>query len=105
MKNILPKCCHIVLVIKNPPSSAADTRDHGPTPGLGKSHGEGNGNPLQYSCLENPMARAWWATVHGVSKSWKRLSTCQQSIAKDVGKLGPSCIAGGNVKWFRDCEK
>ena len=40
-------------------------------PGLGKSPGDGNGNPLQYSCLENPMDRgAWWATVHGVAKSW-----------------------------------
>ena len=40
-------------------------------PGLGRSPGERNGNPLQYSCLENPMDRgAWWATVHGVAKSW-----------------------------------
>ena len=40
-------------------------------PGLGRSPGEGNGNPLQYSCLENPMeGRAWLATVHGVAKSW-----------------------------------
>ena len=45
------------------------------TPGLGKSPGEGNGNPLQYSCLENPMDRgAWWVTVHGVTKSWTQLS-------------------------------
>ena len=44
-------------------------------PGLGRSPGEGNGNPLQYSCLKNPMdRRAWWATVHGVAKSWTRLS-------------------------------
>ena len=43
-------------------------------PGLGRSPGEGNGNPLQYSCLENPHGqRAWWATVHGVVKSWTRL--------------------------------
>ena len=41
------------------------------TPGLGKSPGEGNGNPLEYSFLENPMGRgAWWATDHGVAKSW-----------------------------------
>ena len=40
-------------------------------PGSGRSSGEGNGNPLQYSCLENPMDRgAWWATVHGAAKSW-----------------------------------
>jgi len=43
-------------------------------PGSGRSPGEGNGNPLQYSCLENLMDRkAWWATVHGVAKSWTRL--------------------------------
>ena len=47
----------------------------GSIPGLGRSPGEGNGNPLQYSCLENPMDQgAWWATVHGVTKSWTRLS-------------------------------
>ena len=47
----------------------------GSIPGLGKSPGEGNGNPLQYSCLENPMERgAWWATVQGVTKSQTRLS-------------------------------
>ena len=52
-------------------------------PGLGKSPGEGNGNPLQYSCLENSMDRgAWWSTVHGVSKSQtqqKQLSTQAQT--------------------------
>ena len=47
----------------------------GLTPGLGGSPGEGNGNPLQYSCLENPMDTGTWrATVHGVAKSWTRLS-------------------------------
>ena len=49
--------------------------DLGSIPGLGKSPGEGNGNPLQYSCLEHPMdGGAWWATVHGVIKSRTRLS-------------------------------
>ena len=44
-------------------------------PGSGRSPGEGIGNPLQYSCLENPMdGGAWWATVHGVAKSWTSLS-------------------------------
>ena len=52
-------------------ASACSARDLGSIPGLGRSPGEGNGNPLQYSCLENPMeGRAWWATVHGVAKSW-----------------------------------
>ena len=49
--------------------------DWGSIHGSGRSPGEGNGNPLQHYCLENPMDRgAWWATVHGVTKSWARLS-------------------------------
>ena len=48
----------------------ANAGDLGSIPGLGRSPGEGNGNPLQYSCLENPVdGGAWWATVHGVAKS------------------------------------
>ena len=55
-------------------ASAYNTGDLGSIPGLGRSPGEGNGNPLQYSCLENPMdGGAWWATVYGVAKSRKRL--------------------------------
>ena len=55
------------LVVKNPPANAGDIR--GSIPGLGKSPGGGNGNPLQDSCLENPMDRgAGWATVHGVTE-------------------------------------
>ena len=58
-------------MVKNPPANAGDVRDVGSIPGLGRSPGAGRGNPLQYSCLENPMDRgAWWATVHGVTKSW-----------------------------------
>ena len=56
-------------------ASACNAGDLGSNPGSGRSPGEGNGNPLQYSCLENPMdSRAWWATVHGVAKSRTRLS-------------------------------
>ena len=56
-------------------ASACNTGDLGLIPGSGRSPGEGNGNPLQYSCLENPMdGGAWWATVHGVAKSWTWLS-------------------------------
>ena len=56
-------------MVKNPPANEGDTRDAGSIPGWGRSPGEGNGNPLQYSCLENPMDRgAWRATVHGVAK-------------------------------------
>ena len=55
--------------------SVYDAGDPGSIPGLGRSLGEGNGNPLQYYCLENPMDRgAWWATVHGVPKSQTRPS-------------------------------
>ena len=55
--------------------SVCNMGDPGSIPGLGRSPGEGNGNPLQNSCLENPMDReAWWATVHGVAKSQIRLS-------------------------------
>ena len=61
--------------VKNPPANAGDTGDMGLIPGSGRSPGRGNGNPLQYSCLENSMNRgAWWATVHGVTKSQARLS-------------------------------
>ena len=56
-------------------ASAYNTGDPGSIPGSGRSPGKGNGNPLQYSCLENPMdGRAWYATVHGVTKSRTRLS-------------------------------
>ena len=55
--------------------SAYNAEDPGSVPGLGRSLGGGNGNPLQYSCLENPMDRgAWRATVHGVAKSQTQLS-------------------------------
>ena len=65
----------VVLAIKNPPANAGDIRDTGSIPGLGRSPGGGHGNPLQDSCLENPMDRgAWWATVHGVMKSRIQLS-------------------------------
>ena len=56
-------------MVKNPTANAGDIRDAGSISGLGRCPGEGNGNPLQYSCLENSMDRgAWWATVHGVTK-------------------------------------
>ena len=66
-------------VVKSPSANAGDSGDSGLIPGSGRSSGEGHGNPLQYSCPENPMDRgAWWATVHGVTKSQtglKQLST------------------------------
>ena len=64
----------VVLVVKNLPANAGDVRVAGSIPGLGSSSGEGNGNPLQYACLENPMdGGAWRATVHRVTKSRTRL--------------------------------
>ena len=61
----------VVLVEKNQPANAGDIGDVGSIPGSGRSPGEGNGNLLQYSCLENSMNReAWWATVYWVEKSW-----------------------------------
>jgi len=61
-----------VSVVKNLPGNAGDV---GLIPGLGRYPGEGNGDPIQYSCLGNPMDRgACWATVHRVAKSWTQLS-------------------------------
>ena len=58
------------LVVKNPPANAGDVRDKGSIPGLGRFLEGGNGNPLQYFCLKNPMDKgAWQATVHGVTES------------------------------------
>ena len=73
------RASQVALVIKNLPAKAWDVRHMGSIPGSGRSPGEGHGNPLQYSCLENPMDRgAWRATIHRVTKSQtqlKRLST------------------------------
>ena len=61
----------VALVAMNPLASAGDARDVGSVSGSRRSPREGNGKPLQYSCLEKPMDKgAWWATVHGVTKSW-----------------------------------
>ena len=76
----------VALVVKNPPANARDAKDVGLIPGLGGSSGEGNGNPFQYSCVENSMDRgAWWATVHGVTRvrhDWSNLvhRTCPFSF-------------------------
>ena len=66
-------------VVNNPPARAGDSGDVGLIPESGRSPGGGNGNPLQYSCLENFMKRgAWWATVHRVEKrpNWELLCIC-----------------------------
>ena len=92
-------------MVKNPPASAGDTGDVGLIPGSGRSPGEGHGNPLQYSCLENPKDRgAWWAAVHGVTKSrtrLKRLGIAQgtkQTVSADFSSdLGRNCHRGGQT--------
>ena len=80
----------VVLVVKNPLASAGEARDTGLIPGSGDSPGEGHGNPLQYSCLEqeNSMDRGTWqATVHSVAKSWTQLKRLIKHAAP-VHKLG-----------------
>ena len=83
-------------VVNNLPANAGDTRNVGSILGWGRSPGVGNGNPLQYSCLENPMDRgAWWATVHGVAKSRTRLSLCARDVEllhELLGHRGPLCL-------------
>ena len=64
--------------------NAGNARDAGSIPGSGRSPEGGNGNPLQYSCMENPMDRgAWWATVHGATKSRTQLSMKAQIITNE----------------------
>ena len=68
--------------------SACNAGDLDLIPGLGRSPGEGNGNPLQYSCLEKPMDRGvCWATVHGVTKSWTRLSDFTNTFIKNQTQI------------------
>ena len=87
--------CQVALVVKNPLANAGDIRDLDAIPGSGKSPGEGYGNPLQYSCLGNPMDRgAWRAAVHGVMKSGtrlKRLSTHACVIASRTSFQSSLC--------------
>ena len=69
-------------------ASARNAGDLGSIPGSGRSPGEGNGNPLQYSCLENPMdGGAWWAAVHGVAKCRTRLSDFTFTLVPTGGAL------------------
>ena len=79
-------------MVKNAPANAGDKRDSGSIPELGRFHGEENSNPLQYSCLENPMDKgAWWVIVHRVAKRRTLLKqehahmhiSCKSSISTD----------------------
>ena len=86
-KQILYCLSQAALVLKNPPANIEDTRDLGSVPGLGRYPGVGNGSPLQYSCLENPLDRgAWLTTLHGVTKSWARLKQLSTHT------LAPECF-------------
>ena len=71
-------------MVKNPPANAGDIRDVGLIPGSGRSPGGRHGNPLQYSCLENPMdRRAWWATVRSIARvrhDWSNLASTQYFV-------------------------
>ena len=82
------RASQVALVVKNPPANAGDIRDMGLIPGLGRCLGEGNGNPLQYSCLENPMDRGdWWDTAHGVQMGSQELcaTLATKSRTSDTG--------------------
>ena len=90
--------------------SACNAGDPGSIPGLGKSPGEGNGNPLQYSCLENPMdRRAWQATAHGVAKSQAQMRDWNpgseggkqkiESREGDDASSGQRDVAGERLDW------
>ena len=82
------RASQVVLVVKNLPANAGDVRDTGSIPASGRSPGGGNGNPLQYYCLENPMDRgAWQAKVHMVAKNqiqlkWPRMHTDKHNHSK-----------------------
>ena len=88
-------------VIKNPPTNAGNPRDIDSIPEVGRSPGDGNGNPLQYSCLENPMDGAWWATVHRVAKSRTRLSDFTFLLK---GFPGGSVLLPGKSHGWRSLE-
>ena len=76
---------------------ACQAGDLGSIPGLWRSPGEGNDNPLQYSCLENSMdGGTWWATVHGVAKSWTRLSDFTHSLSHPLPR---SFVTFGQLTW------
>ena len=81
----------MALVVKNPPANAGETREEGSVPGPGRPPRGGNGNPLQYSCLENVMDRgAWWATVHSFAKSQTHWTDLARTHAALLNLFNPS---------------
>ena len=95
-----------MLVEKNLPANTGNPRDTGSILGSGRSPGGGNGNPLQYSCLENPMDRgAWRAKVHRVTKSQTRLSNWARLSQMKLARALCSCLAPLLVPWLCWCKK
>ena len=88
------RASQVALVVKNPSANAGDIKDVGSIPGSGRSPGGGHGNPLQCSCLENPIDRgACWATVHGITKNQTRLKRLSRHARRHVTavSLGSVC--------------
>ena len=82
------------LVVKNLPANSRDKRDMGSVPGLGRSPGGGHDNPLQYSCLENPMDRGpWWTTVPGITKSWTQLKLLNTQAQQSMQGPDTQCLS------------
>ena len=93
LRNTTKDWASLVAQIKNQPANAGDARDAGLISELGRSPGEGNGNPLQYSYLENSMDRgAWWATVHGVTWVGHDWSTITHSLSPPMNIFHTSTI-------------
>ena len=79
----------VAQLVVNPQANAGNARDVGSVPESGRSPGKGNGKPLQYSCLENPVGRGVWrATVHGVAKSQRQLNS-RASLCEESGSESP----------------
>ena len=92
-------------MVKNPPANAGDVRHVPSIPGMGRSPGEGNSNPLKYFCLENSMDRvAWWVTVHGFAKSQTQLSDRARTHARGLLSWGPGRKKGKGPKESRGCQ-
>ena len=82
-------------MVKNSPANVGDARDVGSTPGLGRSPGEGNGNSLQYSCLENPMDRGAWQAVYEVTRVGHNLVT--KPTNQQIFGANIYCLKEGNL--------
>ena len=101
-----PGASQVMLVVKKPTYNAGDARDAGSIPGLGRSPGEGNGNPLQYSCLGNLMDKGtWWPTVHVLTNSRTWLSTHDECWSPDSQMAVPRYFTYQILSFFNSWEK